>query len=189
MFEHVSVFLSFIYAMGITRILESVTDLVNARDRVRWSALQVAWMLAVVLGLFATWFDLFKLHGLTSWPLPVVLLLFGQGLAQYFACSFVSVKVEEEGLVDMPAAYENQRALFLSAAIFIGVIALVSVWTGLGLPANTPRDVMTVGTLIIVGGILARLVALFGRSRGVQWAAVTFQLALLVGYLVNYWAT
>ena len=38
-------------------------------------------------------------------------------------------------------------------------------------------------------GILARLVALFARSRVVQWAAVTVQLALIIGSLVQYWAT
>lgn len=182
MFEHVSVFLSFIYALGLTRLLESFTDLVNARDRVRWSGLHLAWMLAIALSLFFNWFDLFKLHDLTSWPLNLVLLLFAQGLAQYFACSFASVNVGE-GQVDMPALYEQRRRLFLSAGILIGVFAFIRLWAGWG----TER--LAVGTLIAVGGVLARLVALFARSRIVQWAAVTAQLMLLIGFLVHSWST
>ena len=186
MYEHVSVFLSFVYAMGVTRILESVTELVNARERVKWSGLHLAWMLAIAVSLFVNWFDLFKLHDVTSWPLHMVLLLFAQGIAQYFACSFVAVKVGEDGPIDMPALYEHQRELFLSAAIVISVIAVIRVWTG---SATANAELLTVGPLIVVGGILARLVALFARSRVVQWAAVLVQLTLIIGYLVHYWTT
>lgn len=189
MFEHVSVFLSFVYAMGVTRILESFTDLVNARGRVKWSGLHLAWMLAIALSLFVNWFGLFKLHELTSWPLHVVLLLFAQAVVQYFACSFVSVKVDEDGEVDMPALYEHQRELFLSAAILIGVIALIRIWTGSGTANDAIIKVSDVGSVIVVVGILARLVALFARSRIVQWAAVTVQHGLLIGFAVHYWST
>lgn len=188
-FEHISVFLSFIYAMGVTRILETCTDLVNARKRVRWSGLHLAWMLSITLSLFVNWFSLFDLRDLASWPLHAVLLLFGQGVAQYFACSFVSVKVDDEGQVDMPALYEDQRGLFLSAAILITVFGMIRIWTHAASPPAAAAAMLTVGTLLNAAGIAARLVALFARSRVLQWAAVTAQFALLMGYLVRYWTS
>ena len=188
MFEHVSVFLSFVYAMGLTHLLESFTNLLNARERVKWSGLHLAWMLAVSLSLFVNWFGLFRLHDVMAWPLHVVLVLFAQGLAQYFACSFVSVKVEEDGLVEMPALYKHQRELFLAAGILISFFGIVRVWTGSAVAPTTPGAVLTIGTLINAGGIVTQLVAMFARSRVVQWAAVTAQLAILVGFLVRYWS-
>jgi hypothetical protein len=116
-----------------------------------------------------------------------VLVLFAQGLAQYFACSFVSVKVEEDVLVEMPALYKHQRELFLAAGILISFFGIVRVWTGSAVAPTTP----------------ARLDDRYSNQRRrhrhtagrhvrtvpvVQWAAVTAQLAILVGFLVRYWS-
>jgi len=187
MFEHVSVFLSFVYAMGLTHLLESFTKLLNARKRVKWSGLHLAWMLAISLSLFVNWFGLFRLHDVTSWPLHVVLVLFAQGLAQYFACSFVSIGVDDNGQIDMPALYEHQRELFLAAGILISLFGIIRVWSGSAVSPTTTGSFLTIGTLFNAGGILTRLVAMFARSRVVQWIAVIAQFALLGGFLGLYW--
>jgi hypothetical protein len=43
MLEHTAALLSFVYALALTHPLSSVTDLVLARERVRFSGLQAMW--------------------------------------------------------------------------------------------------------------------------------------------------
>lgn len=187
MFEHVSVFLSFVYALGLTHLLASVTDLLNARDRVKWSVVHLGWMLAIALSLFINWFGLFRLHTLTEWPLRLVLLLFVQGLLQYFTCAMVAVRVEPEGVVDMPAAYERQRRLFLAGAIALGAIALVRAWAAGSVGIAVAGSALLLSTSVNAGGILTRLVAMFTKGRLLQLAAVALQLALLTTFLALSW--
>jgi hypothetical protein len=55
MFEHVTILLSFVYAIAMTHLLSSATELVLARDRVRFSGLYVLWMLNALLILLVNW--------------------------------------------------------------------------------------------------------------------------------------
>jgi hypothetical protein len=55
MFEHVTLLLSFIYAIAITHLLGSATELILARDRVRLSGLLIAWMVCALLLLVTNW--------------------------------------------------------------------------------------------------------------------------------------
>jgi hypothetical protein len=144
-------------------------------------------MLAITLSLFINWFGLFRLHTLTEWPLRLVLLLFIQSLVQYFTCALVSVRVEAEGVVDMPAAYERQRGLFLAGAIILSAIALFRAWAAGSVGIAVAGSALLLGTSFNVGGILTRLVALFAKARALQLAAVAIQLALLFTFLALSW--
>ena len=53
MFEHVTILLSIIFALAMTHILASATELVWERHTVRFSGLQTLWMVNALLGLLA----------------------------------------------------------------------------------------------------------------------------------------
>ena len=107
MFSHVSVLLSFVYAIAITHLLTSATELVWARDRVRPSWIQVAWMVNALLALFLNWIGMWFLNARASWDVPELVIVFTAALIQYFTCSLISIRVRDEGPVDMPAFFKE----------------------------------------------------------------------------------
>ena len=58
MFEHVTILLSFVYAIALTHLLSTTTELVLAGKRVRFSALYAAWMFNAILLLLNNWIAL-----------------------------------------------------------------------------------------------------------------------------------
>ena len=122
MFSHVSVLLSFVFAIAITHLLTSATELIWARDRVRVSWLQALWMFNALLALLVNWIGMFFLSARPHWNAAEIVINFAAAVIQYFTCSLISLRVGEDGAVDMPAFYARQRP-----AIFIAFAAIVAV--------------------------------------------------------------
>ena len=49
MFQHITVLLSFVFAIALTHLLSSASKLILARDRVRFSGLHALWMLNALM--------------------------------------------------------------------------------------------------------------------------------------------
>ena len=56
--EQVTLLLSFIYVIALTHLLSSTTDLVIARDRVRFSPLLALWMFISFVALISNWLSI-----------------------------------------------------------------------------------------------------------------------------------
>jgi hypothetical protein len=183
-FAHISVLLSFVYALAITHVLASATDLIQARSKVRFSALHATWMLIAVLNVFSNWLNFWLLDAV-HWTLPQICLLFAVAVIQYFTCSLVSVKVEE-GAADMTAFFERQRPVVAVAYTAMGLVAMV-----LNYAFRTENAVMGAGTwvmqdLLIVPLVGAALATGFVAIRWVQWAATAAMLAMSIVFLAAY---
>ena len=51
MFDHITILLSIVFALAMTHILASATELVWERDNVRFYGLHAVWMVNALLGL------------------------------------------------------------------------------------------------------------------------------------------
>jgi hypothetical protein len=60
-FEHISVLLSFVYALALTHLLSSATELMIARRRVRFSGLYAVWAVNAAALLMSNWVALYTL--------------------------------------------------------------------------------------------------------------------------------
>src|SRR5919206_2353348 len=103
MFQHVTVLVSFIFAIALTHVFSSASQLILARERVRFSWLLSVSMLNAAAGVIINWLGLWSLQNLKSWSLNEVLLQLGWVIPNYFSCSLVAMPVGENGLLDMPA--------------------------------------------------------------------------------------
>src|SRR5260221_4080373 len=116
MFEQITLLLSFVYALALTHLLASMTELIAARKRVQFFAPQALWMLIPVLVLFNNWIQMHSLSEVSHWTLPAEAMEFAQAISLYFLCSLVAVRVAPNGPVDMKALHLAQRPAFLAAA-------------------------------------------------------------------------
>ena len=108
MFQHVTVLVSFIFAIALTHVFSSASQLILARDRVRFSWLLTVSMLNAALGVIINWLGLWGLQNLKQWSLNEVMLQLGWVIPNYFSCSLVAMPYSETGPLDMGAYFERQ---------------------------------------------------------------------------------
>jgi hypothetical protein len=97
MFQHVTVLVSFIFAIALTHVFSSASQLILARDRVRFSWLLTVSMLNAALGVIVNWLGLWELQNLKHWSLPEILLQLGWVIPNYFSCSLVAMLAQNLG--------------------------------------------------------------------------------------------
>ncbi len=186
MFQQLSIFFSFIFAIAFTHILASASALILARDRVRFSWLHALWMLDAAANLLLSWVALSALESLKHWSLVEVLLQLGWLVPLYFICSLISMKVPASGEVDMRAYYERQRPAIFSAFFVSMAAGMLQNFvdrnnvTGWGSEDWIGADLLTLPMLILTP------IAGWSKSRWLQWLAVCISLASLLWFLVSY---
>lgn len=123
-FEIVVTLLSFVYALGLTHLLQFLSDLVIARRRVRLSFLHMFWTALALFLLVNNWLALAPLResGIGG---AMVLNQFGFAVVQYFCCSLVSFRVPDDGPVDLVAYEESHGRYYRIPFLVLGVLALV----------------------------------------------------------------
>src|SRR5205807_136642 len=122
MFQHVTVLVSFIFAIALTHVFSTASQLLLARDRVRLSALLAVSMVNAALGVIINWLGLWQLENIKHWSLGEVVLQLGWVVPNYFSCSLVAMPVNESGLLDMSAFFERQRRIIFSATLALSVM-------------------------------------------------------------------
>jgi len=122
MFQHVTVLVSFLFAIALTHVFSSASQLILARDRVRFSALLAVSMLNAALGVIINWLGLWEFQNLKHWSLTEVLLQLGWVIPNYFSCSLVAVPCSESGPIDMLAYFERQRRIIFSATLALAAM-------------------------------------------------------------------
>jgi hypothetical protein len=183
MFEHVTLLLSVIFALAMTQILWSATELVWERDKVRFYGLHAVWMVTALLGLLAYWLTIWDLTTVKRWTGFEIALQFFPAIIQYFACSLLSMKREAGDVIDMKAFYEKQRPAIFTAFSLMWLTAMIptfadgnnlalSGWIG----AELPIFLMVVATVI----------AGWAKPLWLQWGAGLFVFALEALFVATY---
>ena len=171
---------SIIIGLGLADVLVNFHRLLAERDRVRWDALPLIWTVSVLLLLLNYWWalalnrdgaaiaDTAAEFGLAA-TIPILLFL--------VCASALPRRLPAEGMLDMAAEWERQRALF--ATLFLlymasnWIVAIV-VYGGVGWDLQTVlRAVVTV--------LVASL--LLVRSRPWNWIVALAVLASAVARL------
>jgi hypothetical protein len=184
-FEHVTVLLSFVFAIALTHLLTSSTELIWARDRLRFSGLQALWMLSAALSILINWVGLAPLSRIKVWTTTEIDIQFVAAVIQYYTCSLISMRPAEQGIVDMPAFYERERPSIFSAYSAMLVASMFQNWWDSG-----SFNLNFMGVLKINAAILGMLVltvsAGWAKPRWIQWTATLTMLALQLYFLPIY---
>lgn len=160
-FDIVVALFSFVYALALTHLLQSVSDLWVARHRVKFSLVLAVWMGVSGLLLVLNWLALTPLSE-SEWSTQIILAQLLTAISQYFTCSLVSMRVHSSGKVDMGAYVAKQ-----GNSIRVAYLVLI----GWALTANVIHwDAMQIGPFSLWG-----LVTL-------SWTEMLFGLTLIVGF-------
>ena len=186
MFQHVSVLVSFIFAIALTHVFSSASQLLLARDRVRFSALLTVSMVNAALGVIINWLGLWELEHIKHWSLGEVVLLLGWVIPNYFSCSLVAMPVSESGLLDMSAFFDRQRRVIFSATIALAVMSGLATYADRNnIPGWKPNEWIEAELVGLALGVLAVLAG-WGRPRWLQWIGVGGMLVQNIWYFVFY---
>jgi|HubBroStandDraft_5_1064220.scaffolds.fasta_scaffold149375_2 hypothetical protein len=185
-FDHVTILLSIIFALAMTHILASATELVWARHNVRFYALHAVWMINALLGLLAYWLTIWDLTTVKRWTGLEVALQFFPAIIQYFACSLLSLRREGGEIMDMKAFYERQRPAIFTAFSLMMLVSMIENYAernnlaGLG-----PSDWIGVEIPIFLM-LVATLAAGWAKPLWLQWIAGLFVFGLETLFLATY---
>jgi len=186
MFEHTAMLLSFVYALALTHLLSSVTNLILDREQVRFSGLHATWMLIAFLLVFVNWLQIWPLRAIHHWSLFDVSLLFAMAVVQYFTCSLVSIKVERGEPVDMVAFHARQRPALHAAFFALVVLAMVLNYAERDQSAGLDRSAWITEDLLVLPMLVVILLSAFARPTWLRWLSAVAMIGLSIVLLVLF---
>jgi hypothetical protein len=186
MFQHVTVLVSFIFAIALTHVFSSASQLLLARDRVRFSALLAVSMVNAALGVIINWLGLWELQNIKHWSLGEVLLQLGWVIPNYFSCSLVAMPCRETGPLDMPAFFARQRRVIFSATLALSVMGGLATYLDRNNFENwQPNEWISAEIVGLALGVFA-LLAGWAKPRWLQWVGVGGMLAQNAWWFLFY---
>src|SRR5262245_23060246 len=186
MFQHVTVLVSFIFAIALTHVFSSASQLILSRERVRFSWLLTVSMLNAALGVIINWLSLWQFGTIKGWTLGEVLLQLGWVIPNYFSCSLIAMPYTETGPLDMPAFFERQRRIIFSATLALWAMFAIETYADrFNFAGWKPNDWIGAELYSAPLGVCA-LLAGWARPRWLQWVDVGGLLVQNVSYFVLY---
>lgn len=106
--------ISIVLGLGLTELLLTFYRLVQARRRVTWDALPLAWALLILIAVVNFWWGIRGvLAGASGWTTGDFMLTMISPIFIFLACAAVLPKAELDRPMDMKAAYAEERTAFL----------------------------------------------------------------------------
>lgn len=159
--------ISIVLGLGLTELLLTFYGLVRARRRVTWDVLPLAWALLILVAVVNYWWGIRAvLAEASGWTTGDFMLAMISPIFIFLACAAALPKVEGDGAIDMKTAYAGERTAFL--LFFLAYQAGNWIVDLIGLNPQAQTVVLVHRTIVC----LALIVALLGRSRRWDWAAV-----------------
>ena len=159
--------ISIVVGLGLTELLLTFYRLVQARRRVAWDALPLAWALLILVAVVNYWWGIRAvMAGASGWTAGEFMLAMLSPIFIFLACAAALPKVEGAERIDMRAAYAEERTAFLLFFLAYGLGNWVIDFSGL--TPGSGRVVVIYRSIVS----LALVVALVARSRRWDWAAL-----------------
>ena len=175
-FEHLAVLISIVLGLGLTQLLMSAHRLVQARERVTFYWLPVAWAAILFVSLIEWWWASFGLRAQTVWNFFYFLFILLSPVSLYLAAAFALPEIEPGTRYDLRAYYYANRGWFF------GVLAANPALDALrrAIQAGSWRDFGAWSNLVAA----ALLVSLAVSRRPWHHALVTLCVAALFGVFI-----
>lgn len=134
-FSYLSVLVSIILGLGITRLLTGLGQQIEFRDEVRSYGPSLAWAVVLLLVHVQAWWTLFGLRDHEAWTFVEFLVVLLQPITLYLLAALVLPTVGRGAPVDLRAHYYEQARWFFG---LFGVLLVVSLGKDLTLEGALP---------------------------------------------------
>jgi len=120
-FEYLSVLISIILALGMTRLLGGVGEMLQARSRRRVYWVHAIWIVNLFLGLVIQWWILYRWRNQQPWTFFLFIFVLIAPTLLYLASLLLFPREADiDRAVDYKAHYyANHRAFFILVALFL----------------------------------------------------------------------
>jgi hypothetical protein len=160
--------ISIVVGLGLTELLLTFYRLVQARRRVTWDALPLAWALLILVAVVNFWWGIRAIMaGASGWTTGEFMLAMLSPIFIFLACAAALPKVDSGDSLDMKAAYADERTAFL--LFFLAYQGSNWVIDLSGLTGMPLAPVVYIHRTIVCVALIAALIA---RSRRWDWAAL-----------------
>ncbi len=160
--------ISIVVGLGLTELLLTFYRLVQARRRVTWDALPLAWALLILIAVVNFWWGIRAIMAAAgAWTTGEFMLAMISPVFIFLACAAALPKVEAGEPLDMKAAYAEERTAFL--LLFLAYQG--GNWT-IDLSGLTSMSLPTVVYIHRSIVCVALITALIARSRRWDWVAL-----------------
>jgi hypothetical protein len=134
-FGYLSVLLSIILGLSVTQLLQGLSQVINARDRVRiyWPA--IGWALLLLLIDVQAWWSMFGYRKRETWTFLEFAILLLETVILYLLAALALPIAFGEATIDLRANYFRHARWFFGSLIAVLVVSLVkSLVIGRSLP-------------------------------------------------------
>ena len=188
-FEQVTILLSFVYAIALTHLLSSASDLIVEYRRVSVSWLYLLWLVDALLILLANWLAFWGLHTVKEWTVAQILLQFSLAFVQYFTCSTLLIRQRDGEPIDLGALFEQRRAMLVSAFIGVYAISMAINYIDRDIFFGPHPTDWIMPNIILLLSLPFIVLAGWARARWTQWLGGIVLFATGVQFLVAYTIT
>ena len=178
-FEYLSVLISIILALGMTRVLAGVGEMLQARSRRRVYWVHAIWIINVFLYLVVAWWIFYRWRNQQPWTFFLFIFVLISPTLLYLASLLLFPR---EGDVDSAVDYKthyyaNHRAFFILFVLFAPVDIVDSLLKGVPHFLNLGLPYIVINVLFLAGLVTA---AITRNERYHQFYAIYFLVQTIV---------
>jgi len=128
-FEYVTILVSIILGLGITKILSSLAELLYGFKKVRFFWVHSIWVILILYIHVQEWFILYELKGYPAWKLPVFLFILLYPITLFLAASMLFPVIDKNENVDLKTFFcGNYKPLYFLFLICIVLSLAFNLW-------------------------------------------------------------
>jgi hypothetical protein len=128
-FEYVTILVSIILGLGITKILSSLAELLYDFKKVSFFWVHTIWVILILYIHVQEWFILYELKGYPAWKLPVFLFILIYPITLFLAASMLFPVIDKNEEVDLKTFFSNNyKPLYFLFLICIVLSLIFNLW-------------------------------------------------------------
>ena len=178
-FEFLLALYAIVAGLGVSLLVRSIGQMIEARDRVRLYWVHSGWIVLAFVGHVVSWFGLWQYSAHQPWTVLQALLLLSVPILLYLISHLAVPELEDEKVHDMREYYFEQarwlQGLLLAVLVAAALVHLVI--TGRA-DFSEGRGVRAVMAIILVPGMFTRHPAVH--------AAQTILLLLVIAFAASF---
>jgi len=176
-FGYLSVIVSVILGLSIAQLLQGMSQVINARDRVRMYWPTIAWAVLLLLIDIQAWWAMFGYRNRHDWTFVQFTFVLLEVIMLYLLAAIVFPNIPNEGEVDLRSNYFRHAGWFFGSLVVVLLDSLLkSVVVSGGLPGNPDLG-------FHLFWIITATIAAFVRNDRYHKAFVCLSFGLFIAYI------
>ena len=181
-FEYLLTLYAIVAGLGVSLLVRSVGQIIEARDRVQLYWVHTCWIGLVFVAHVVSWFVLWRFSGHSPWTILDALLLLGVPILLYLVSHLAVPELDDDREHDM-RAYYYRHARWIQGLMLVAVVdgALAQILIEGHIDLSGARGVRAALVLVLLPGTMSD----HPRLHGVQAVLLMVVMAIAVAFVAR----